>query len=191
MADDPGALEPDAETVAAFRAGDLDALARLCDHYRRVVWAAALGVLGDPHLAEDAAQDTFLKAWRFRTSFDPGRPFTPWLMTIARRTAVDVHRREALPHRGGHDPEQDTAVAPPSLERIWEEAQIRLALDRLPENERQIMLMAHFTGMRYPDIAASLDIPLGTVKTRAWRAHRKLATMLEHLVDDADGEART
>lgn len=187
MTDDPGSTEPDPGTIAAFRAGDLDALARLCDRYRRPVWAAALAVLGDPHLAEDAAQDTFLRAWRFRTSFDPARAFTPWLMTIARRAAVDVHRREALPYRGGHDPEQDTAVDPPSLERIWEEAEIRLAVDRLSVEERQVVFMAHFKGMRYPDIAADLRVPLGTVKTRAWRAHKKLAAMLGHLVDDGSG----
>lgn len=190
VADDPGSSEPDAGTIAAFRAGDVDALARLCDRYRRPVWAAALSVLRDPHLAEDATQDAFLRAWKFRESFDPARAFTPWLLTIARRTAVDVHRRETLPHRGGHDPEQDGAVDPPNMDRIWEDAQIRIALDRLPADERQVLLMAHFRGMRYADIAADLRVPLGTVKTRAWRAHRKLAGMLGHLVDDGR-EART
>jgi RNA polymerase sigma-70 factor (ECF subfamily) len=191
VAHDLDALEPDPDTVAAFRAGDLDALARLCERYRRAVWAVALTVLRDPHLAEDAAQETFLRVWRARASFDPARPFGPWLFTVARRTAVDVHRREALPHRGGHDPEQDLAVPPPSFEKIWEESQIRLALDRLSEQEREVVYMAHFQGMKYPDIAATLRVPLGTVKTRAWRAHRKLAVMLEHLLDTEPGEART
>lgn len=191
MADEPDSLEPDPDTIAAFRAGDLDALARLCDGYRRAVWAVALTVLRDPHLAEDAAQETFLRIWRARASFDPGRRFTPWLMTVARRTAIDVHRREALPHRGGHEPEQDVAIPPPDLDRIWEESQIRLAVDRLNEQERQVVLMAHFQGMKYPDIAATLRIPLGTVKTRAWRAHRRLAVMLEHLIDAEPSEART
>lgn len=185
MDENPGSMEPDPGTVAAFRAGELDALAALCDRYRRAVWGAALSVLGDPHLAEDAAQETFLRAWKFRESFQPGRPFTPWLLTIARRTAVDVHRREALPHRGGHDPEQDTAVAPPSLDRMWQEWQIRSALDQLSAEERQVVLLAHFQGMKYPDIAAALSVPLGTVKTRAWRAHRKLAGLLGHLVEEA------
>lgn len=191
MADDFGRPGPDPATVAAFRSGDLDALASICDRYQRTVWAVALTVLADRHLAEDAAQETFLRAWRSRTAFDPGRPFTPWLMTIARRTALDVRRRESLPHRGGHEPEQDLAVQPPSLERVWEAAQIRLALDQLPDNERQVIRMAHFTEMTYPEIAAALGVPLGTVKTRAWRAHRKLAVMLEHVIDDARGEARS
>jgi RNA polymerase sigma-70 factor (ECF subfamily) len=82
-------------------------------------------------------------------------------------------------------------VPPPSLDQIWEESQIRLAVDRLNEQERQVVLMAHFQGMKYPDIAATLRVPLGTVKTRAWRAHRRLAVMLEHLVDTESSEART
>ena len=191
MADDFDPLEPDPDTIAAFRAGEVDALARLCERYRRAVWAVALTVLRDPHLAEDAAQETFLRMWKARASFDPARRFSPWLFTVARRTAVDVHRREALPYRGGHDRQQDIAVPPPSFDRIWEESQIRLAVDRLSEQERQVVLMAHFQGMKYPDIAATLRVPLGTVKTRAWRAHRRLAVMLEHLIDAEPGEVRT
>jgi RNA polymerase sigma factor (sigma-70 family) len=78
-----------------FRDGDPDAVRAVYRLYGRLVYAIAYRVLGDPGLAEDAAQQTFLKAWRAAGSLDERREMGPWLATIARRVAIDVYRREA------------------------------------------------------------------------------------------------
>ncbi|MEM8925227.1 MAG: sigma-70 family RNA polymerase sigma factor [Actinomycetota bacterium] len=169
--------------VHAFCAGDQRALGAVYDHYGRAVWAVVLSVLRDRQLAEDAAQETFMRAWRGASGFDPERPLGPWLATIARRTALDVHRREFRPTRGDHAPEREVAVNLPGIERAWETWEIKLALDQLPDEERVIVALAHFNGMSHPQIAERLGVPVGTVKSRSFRAHRRLAALLAHLVD--------
>ena len=175
--------------IAAFCAGDEAALGYVFDHYSRAVWAVAMKVLDHRQLAEDATQETFVRAWRSADRFDPRRPMAPWLFTIARRTALDVHRSEFRPTRGAHAEEQEVAVSLPGIERAWETWEIKLALDQLPEEERDVMKLAHFHGMSHPQIAAHLDIPLGTVKSRSFRAHKRLAMLLAHLIEPKGGVA--
>ncbi|WP_158221180.1 RNA polymerase sigma factor [Kineosporia sp. R_H_3] len=176
----------DPSVVDAFRAGDGDALAAVYDRYSRAVWSVAMTVLRDRALAEDATQETFLRAWRAAATFEPGRPLAPWLLTVARRTAVDVHRREARPTQGGHAAEQDVVVQLPGLEHVWEAWEVRLALDALPDDERAIIRMSHFEEMTHREIAEALDVPVGTVKSRSHRGHRRLAASLAHLVKGGD-----
>jgi RNA polymerase sigma-70 factor, ECF subfamily len=181
----PGGREPtlDPDVVAGFRAGDVQALGAVYDRYSRAVWGVAMTVLRDRGLAEDAAQETFLRAWRAAPSFDPDRPLAPWLLTIARRTAIDVQRREGRPTQGGHDAEQDVVVRMPGIEHAWEAWEIRLALDELPADEQAVVRMSHFEEMTHSEIAAALAVPVGTVKSRSHRAHRRLAGRLAHLMD--------
>lgn len=169
--------------IAAFCQGDVAALGAVYDHYSRAVWSVALGVLRDRALAEDATQEAFMRAWKAAASFDQSRNMSPWLMTIARRTALDVHRRESRPTRGGHAPEREVPIDPPGIERTWETWEIKLALDQLPEEERVVVALAHFQGMSQPQIAERLAIPVGTVKSRSFRAHKRLASLLRHLVE--------
>jgi RNA polymerase sigma-70 factor (ECF subfamily) len=176
---EPALLEP--ATVAAFRTGDVDALGQVYERYARPVWRVAMTVLRDRELADDATQETFIRAWRAADSFDPNRQFTPWLFTIARRAAIDVHRRESRPTLGGHEAEQDAVTDPPELTDAWESWQITLALDALPEEERVIVRLAHFDGLTHREIAEALHVPVGTVKSRSHRAHRRLAESLSHL----------
>lgn len=172
--------------VAAFRAGDVEALGAVYDRFSRAVWSVAMTVLHDRGLAEDATQETFLRAWRGAADFDLGRPLAPWLLTIARRTAIDVLRRESRPTQGGHDGEQDVVVRVPGIEHAWEAWEIRLALDALPEDERAVVRMSHFEELTHSEIAAVLDVPVGTVKSRSHRAHRRLAGRLAHLMDGGE-----
>src|SRR5215217_1321027 len=84
----------DEGVVAGFREGDPDAVRAVYREYGRLVYGVAHKVLGDPDLADEAAQQAFVQAWKAAASFDPTRELGPWLATIARRAAIDVHRRQ-------------------------------------------------------------------------------------------------
>ena len=152
--------------------------------YGRLVFSIGYRVLGDTGLAEDATQQTFVQAWRAAGSYDPGRPLGAWITTIAKRVAIDVYRREKR-HRNLENVE--TAVSstlttlPPSVEQIHDVAAVRLALDALPTPDRELIRMQHFDELSHAEIARELEIPLGTVKSRTFRAHRRLAGLLAHL----------
>ncbi len=184
MSNQPNTATPrnvDERTITAFRSGDVDALGAIFDAFGRAVWSVAFRVLGDRQLAEDATQETFLRAWKAAHTFEPGRAVAPWLLTIARRTALDVFRKESRPTRGDHAPERDVPVEQPGMVEAWESWEIRLALDQLSDEERQVVRLSHFEGLTHDEIARQVDVPIGTVKSRSHRAHRRLAGLLAHL----------
>lgn len=173
----------DDDLAAAFRTGGSAAVRGAYERYSGAVFGIAMSVLGDRELAADAVQLTFLNAWRACRSLEPGRPIRPWLYTIARRAAIDLYRRRA---RVPEPVEVDSGAVvelPPSMEGIWEAWQVRMALDALPREERDVVRAQHFEGLSHAQIAERLALPVGTVKSRSHRAHRRLASMLGHLVD--------
>ena len=179
----------DAELASRFASGDADMVRVVYQTYGRLVFSIGYRVLRDTGLAEDATQQTFVQAWRAAGSYDPSRPLGAWIATIARRVAIDVYRREKR-HRNLENVE--TAVSstlttlPPSVEQIHDVAAVRLALDALPTPDRELIRMQHFDELSHAEIAAELDIPLGTVKSRTFRAHRRLAGALAHLRTQTD-----
>ena len=96
--------------------------------------------------------------------------------------AIDVYRREARVGTPEELHDDQAAVVPLSFERTWEAWEVRCALDRLPPDEREVVRLAHYLGMTHTEIAARLDVPLGTVKSRSSRAHKRLAVLLAHVV---------
>ncbi len=178
----------DDQTIDAFRSGDPEALGVVYDRYSRAVWSVAMRVLGDRGLAEDATQETFLRAWRAAGTVDISRDLGPWLSTIARRTAVDVWRRESRPTQGGHSDEQDVVVDLPGIEGVWEAWQISCAVAELPADEREVVRLAHYGQLTHSEISTATGVPVGTVKSRSHRAHRKLAGLLGYL---QNGEGHT
>lgn len=173
----------DDDLVAAFRTGGPASVRAVYERYAGAVFTIAMSVLGDRELAADAVQVTFLNAWRACDSLDPGRPLAPWLYAIARRAAIDLYRRRSRAAEPV-DPADGSAVElPPSLEGIWEAWQVRVALDGLPPEERDVVRAQHFGGLTHTQIAERLGLPIGTVKSRSHRAHQRLAAMLAHLVE--------
>lgn len=173
----------DDDLVAGFRAGDPAAVRGVYERYSGAVFTVAMSVLADRELAADAVQVTFLNAWRACRSVDLDRPLAPWLYTIARRVAIDLYRRRARAPEP-MDPDGEGPVAlPPSFEGIWEAWEIRTAVDALPADERDVVRAQHFLGLTHPQIAEQLAVPVGTVKSRSHRAHRRLASMLAHLAE--------
>lgn len=136
------------------------------------------------HLAQEAVQDTFLRAWRAAGSYDPHRDLGPWLMTIARHASLDLIRREFRPTRGGHEAEQDAVVEDPGIDQVWTAWQVQEAVGRLNEEEQVIVRLSFFEDLTQTQIAERLGVPLGTVKSRSHRAHRRLAELLSYLRDD-------
>lgn len=166
-------------TMRRFAEGDPDAVRRLYERYGRAVFTVAVRALDDRGLAEEAVQQTFLRAWRAAGTFDVERDPAPWLYAIARRVAVDIYRRE---RRHAHDSEErEVAVLPPSFERMWEAWAVRSALDRIPDEEREVLRATHFLGLTHEEAAERLGIPVGTVKSRSHRGHRRMAELLAHL----------
>ena len=168
-----------------FRAGDSDAVRLVYRTYGRLVFAVCRNLLGSTDLAEEAAQQTFVKAWRSAATVQPGRDLAPWLATIARRTAIDVHRREVRERASALDdvPESHPSIVegPFSIDRSYDVWQVREAVDELPADERAVVRMQHLEGMTHTEISLRLSVPVGTVKSRSFRAHRKLAERLGHL----------
>ena len=182
------------QLAARFKAGDEDAVREVVGRYSGAIQTVARSMVSSPELQAEVVQQTFVKAWQASGSFDESRDLAPWLYSIARRTAIDVLRREGKPTAGGHEQEVDVAVEPVSFERTWEKFEVRQALDDLPDPERVVMQLSFLAGMSHEQIAAELDIPIGTVKSRTGRAKKRLLESLAHLrstanqIDPADVE---
>lgn len=181
----------DAAVITQFRRGEPTAVHDVYRSYGRLVHAVSYRALGDRDLAEEAVQRTFVQAWQAAHSFDPGRELGPWLATIARRVSIDIHRRES---RRRHDrldgvADDDPAVVtlPPSVEGWFDAWEVRAAIAELPPDERELVSLQHLDGLTHREIADRLALPLGTVKSRSFRAHRRLAARLGHLREAVAG----
>lgn len=170
----------DRELARRFPSGDDDIVRAVYERYGQAVYTVALSMLHDQAQAADVVQSTFLNAWRASRSFDPERELGPWLYAIARRQAIDSYRKTS--RVDAVEPERlDAVQQPPSMERTWEVWEVRLAVDRLPTDERDVVRMAWFEELAHTEIAERLGVPVGTVKSRSHRAHRRLATLLAHV----------
>jgi len=179
----------DVAALEDFSRRDPAAVRAVYRAYGGLVYSVAHRVLGSRDLAEEAAQQTFVRAWQAADRLDPHRDPGPWLATIAKRTALDIHRREARrPTNRLDDVATDhpaVVTLPPdmdTLDSIW---QVRRAIEALPPDEATIVRMQHLDGITQTEIAAKLGIALGTVKSRSHRAHTKLAALLGHLREPA------
>lgn len=161
-----------------FRNGDESAVKAVYERFRGPVFAISMSVLHDHGLAADASQQTFIKAWQAASTYDPERELGPWIYAIARRTAIDIYRKQT---RSLVSDDVDSSDFPPGLETIWEIFEVRAALDRLTDEERQVIKLSHFDGLTHAEIAEHMDIPVGTVKSRSHRAHQRLLQLLKHL----------
>jgi RNA polymerase sigma-70 factor (ECF subfamily) len=173
-------------------ARDAEAFARLYDRYADLVYSVALRVLADPALAEDMAQDVFLRLWRTPTAYDATRGrFVSWLVSVARNRAVDEVRlrgrrrvREVGDSTGSDDPPDGRAEDPQLAVQIQaDRLAVRRALRLLPEEQRVAIELAYFSGLTQQEIAEQLQQPLGTIKTRTRLAMKKLRAALDAEVE--------
>ena len=170
----------DRELAVRFPAADDAVLRDVYERFAGAVYTVALSILGDPGRAADVVQATFVNAWQAARRFNPDQELAPWLYTIARRQAIDAYRRERRT-RAVDAAELDAIQTAVSLEATWEAWQVRIALEQLPADERDVVKLSWFEGLAHPEIADKLGVPVGTVKSRSHRAHRRLAGLLAHI----------
>lgn|SRR5512143_218524 len=163
--------EEDLALVQRLARGDQQAFMTLYDRHAARVHALTLHVLGDPMLAEEATQDTFVKLWgRARLYLAERGSFLAWLLTIARRTALDRLRLEGRrPLLSDSNDPDDVWPAIRDESQDPDEARWRslhFAVRALPHDQQVVIELAYFQGMSQSEIASELGWPLGTVKTR-------------------------
>jgi RNA polymerase sigma-70 factor (ECF subfamily) len=143
------------------------------------LYGFALRSLGDSGLAEEAVQETFLRAWRAGGRFDPELgSLRTWLFAILRNVVIDLGRaRAARPGvasgtpEAAHDPLEDTLLA-------W---QVEEALRRIGEQHRRVLIETYYRGRPYAEVASELGVPEGTVKSRVYYGLRALRNALEEM----------
>ena len=179
------AVQPESPIERA-KAGDQDAFRQLVEEHQHDVYALALRLTRDPHLAHDIAQEAFIRAWRALPKFRGDSAFGTWIHRITVNTAW-TQRSKAKRHQHDELSEIGPAAAPHSLtDPEYAGATLELrgrlsgALDRLPLEQRMIVLMKDVYDWSHTEIAEALDISVSASKVRLHRAHLRLRAILEH-----------
>ena len=179
--------EPEPDVVVRAQAGDLAAFESLVRDYQADVWRFAYHLTRSHALAEDVAQEAFLKAFRAIRTFRGEARFTTWLLRIVRNAAVDAYRRSS---RQSALAEQATVVAertaPASAGPSEERLRIQAAIRALPEQLREPFVVIEVLGFDYAEASRILGVKVGTVKSRM---HRARAALVRTLSEEATGEA--
>lgn len=170
----------DAELAVLAHAGNREAFGELVDRYVGQARRVARAVLRDPADADDAVQDAFLSALKNLGRYDPGRPFGPWLLRIVANAATDRLRRRRVragepvgPHLATGDAGPDRYAERSALaEALW------AALATLPERQRMAVVLFDVEGYSHREIAATLGVPEGTVRSHVFHARRALREAL-------------
>jgi len=187
----------DQEVVLRARAGSERAYRELVRRYERPIFSLIYRMVRDRELAEDLAQETFVKALNALDSYRPEYKFSSWIFKISNNAAIDHLRRRELdtlslegsPHAATPDAIEATALqigdrgeTPLDVVEAKElGGEIEQAIARLRPEYRQCILLRHVDGRAYEEIAEILDLPLGTVKTYIHRARNELRLHLAHL----------
>jgi len=191
----------DEDLFALYRhSGDRRAFEELIRRYERELYNYLRQYLGDPQMAEDAFQSTFLQVHLKCNQFEEGRKFRPWLYAVATNQAIDSLRRSRR-HRAVSldraieetNPDEVAAnlanlllnsqeqLPAEQLESAEQRDLVRRAIDELPEPLRKVLLLVYFQGLKYREAAEALSLPVGTVKSRLHAAVRRLERSLrEH-----------
>jgi RNA polymerase sigma-70 factor (ECF subfamily) len=171
----------EAALVKASAAGDQDAFRQLVERYRQLVLRVAMRSTGDASLAEDVAQEAFIKVYRGLPAYRPDKPFVHWLHRVVANTVTDELRRRR-PVDSLDDMNQPPASAEQGPQEVADhhavQEAVRLAISELPPRYRDIILLQVFHEMTYAEIARRLRLPLGTVMWRMNMAKRLLRKRL-------------
>lgn len=199
---------PDDELVARARNGDLDAFGVLVARHQDLVFRVARRITRiDPDGARDLAQDAFLRAFRGLPQFRGDCPFVHWLLRILHNLVINrsqskVYRLEQKSHsmfdtRPGHEndaplePADPTVVAPSvGIERREMRQLVEAALERIPDDFRNAVVLRDVEGLEYEAIAEILSLPIGTVRSRIHRGREALKEMVERALSGNSSRLR-
>ena len=181
--DDRRLVERDAELIGAVAAGDRDALAALYDHHSAVVLGLARRMLGSA-AAEDLVHDVFLEAWHHAAEYSPERgSVRTWLIVRARSRALDRLGKRARDARVAEEviaQRSASTVASPGVADALDARRARHLASQLAPDIVTVLDLAYFEGLSCSQIAARLDVPIGTVKSRLARALSQLRAAIGH-----------
>lgn len=164
------------------------ALLLLYSRYGSAVYSLALHILHDANSAEEVTQDTFLKVWNQADRWDPDKgKLSSWLLTVARHTAIDRYRRlQRRPAATTPLEEVESLLGQASHvdSQQWADGQLLARLlGQLPPEQAQLVHLAFYQGMSHSELAESLGLPLGTVKTRLRLGLQKLKSLWQEATD--------
>ena len=180
----------DQDLVARARAGDQEAFERLVEENQNRVYSLALRLVGDREEAADLAQEAFLKAWQGLKSFQGESSFSTWVYRLTTNVCIDYLRRQK--RRQGVETavsldDEDSGWAEPAdwdqdpqrrLEQSERGHALARAMEQLPDHQRRALVLRELSGLSYQEIAQSMDLDLGTVKSRIARARLALRKIL-------------
>lgn len=172
--------EQEAEWIAQAQQGDSQAFSELVMAYQTPVYNLCYRMLGNAGDAEDAAQESFIRAYKAIRRFDPKRKFSSWLLSIASNYCIDQHRRRKLPSFSYDEFEGfDVPDHKPGIEsgmvRGEEQESIQRLLDGLNAKDRAVVVLRYWYEYSYEEIAQELSLTTSAVKSRLHRARQNLA----------------
>ncbi len=185
----------DESLMAEVREGDLRKLAMLFERHNRALYTFFMHMNGNPDLSEDLVQDVFFRILRYRHTYDGSRSFAAWMYQIARNASIDAankHKgelqlitdREDEDGRTMDEPVSQMAGAEETLKKRQEVALLRRALERLPDDKREVLVLSRFQNLAYGEIAVILGCEVGAVKVRVYRATRALGQIYFELAGE-------
>ena len=182
----------DIELIDRFKRGEESAFEELVLKYQDRIYNLCRHMLSNAHDAEDAAQDTLIKAYQNLKKFRPEASFYTWLYRIAVNTCLDYKKRPLFESifkfsDKGEEFTLEQVSAEPSPERLYESKQLEQALykslGKLSPNLRMVIILKEIEGLSYEEIAGILDVSIGTVKSRISRAREKLKQRLKKFTE--------
>lgn len=191
--------EQDFESIKKVLAGDSSAFANLQNKYTRIVASLIRRMIRDEDDIDDLVQDTFIKAYKALDTFQFSYSFSAWLYRIASNTCIDFLRKKRFnmislskPMENSEDDQffeiEDNSYSPENDVIMNERINaLNTAVEKLPDNYKEIIKLRHEHEMDYNEIALRLDLPLGTVKAHLFRARKLMLTYLKkeaHLFRD-------
>lgn len=173
-------MQTDEQLAGQLQRGDTQALTQLVERHH----SSLLGFLyrltgGDRALAEDLAQDTLLRVLRTIRQYHASRSFKPWLYAIALNVARDHFKRADTRYTDSATDDGLDTLAAPDADLDFEAQQVAAAITALPEHQRVAILLRYYQDLSLAEIAQTLNIPIGTVKSRLSLGLQRLRTWLE------------